>query len=40
MFEVFDGSGVYWICGFDDLIYSIKDVITGLLIECLLVVQV
>jgi hypothetical protein len=38
MFKVFYSNGIYWIGGFNDLIYLIKDVIAGLLVERLLVV--
>jgi hypothetical protein len=38
MFKIFYGDGVYWICGFNDVIYLIENLITGLLVECPLVV--
>jgi hypothetical protein len=38
VFKVFYGDGIYRICGFNDVIYSIKNLITGLLVECPLVV--
>jgi hypothetical protein len=40
MFKVFDCDGVYQVRCLDDLIYLIKNLITSLLVECLLVVQV
>jgi hypothetical protein len=40
VFKVFYCNSIYWIGGFNDLIYPIKNVIAGLLVECLLVVQV
>jgi hypothetical protein len=40
VFKIFYSNGIYWIGGFNDLIYSIENLITGLLVECPLVVQV
>jgi hypothetical protein len=38
MFKISYGNGIHWVGGFDDLIYSIKDLIAGLLVESLLVI--
>jgi hypothetical protein len=38
MFKVFDCNGIHWVCCFDDLVYAIKNLITGLLVEGLLLV--
>jgi hypothetical protein len=40
MFQIFYGNCVHWIGSLNDLVYSIKNLIAGLLIECSLVVQV
>jgi hypothetical protein len=38
MFKIFYGDGIYQICSFDDVIYLIENLVTGLLVEHPLVV--
>jgi hypothetical protein len=40
MFKIFNSNGVYWVGCFNDLIYSIENLITGCLIKASLVVEV
>jgi hypothetical protein len=40
VFKVFDCNGIYWVGGFDDLVDSIENVVTCLLVECSLMVEI
>jgi hypothetical protein len=40
MLKIFDGNGIYWISCLDDLVYLIENLITGFLIEVLLMVEI
>jgi hypothetical protein len=40
VFKIFDGNGIHWICGLDNLIYSIKNLIAGLLVERSLMMEI
>jgi hypothetical protein len=40
MFKVFKGNSIYWVSCFNDLVYSIENLITGCLTKASLVVEV
>jgi hypothetical protein len=40
VFKVFNGNSIHWVGGFNDLVYSIKNLIASCLIKASLVVEI